>query len=74
MATLQALDGLLHEIDINEQKDNIASKVPCYELNHQNRKITMPAIGFGLYNVTEIEKITLSALQVHLYPSIIFQI
>ena len=67
MAAIEHIDALLQQIEAKNQddaqEDNIASKVPSYSLNHTNCNVKMPAIGFGLYNVTELERVTLAALQ-----------
>ena len=77
MAAVQAVDELLQKLDAdnqpNESKQNddddqisdIASKVPSFKLNHPNRDVWMPAIGFGLYNIapSDMERVVVSALQ-----------
>lgn len=73
MAAVQAVDDLIQQINSkdNEQDDlkesNVASKVPLYQLKHPNCTVKMPAIGFGLYNVVDTEKVTVAALQVILF-------
>ena len=75
MAAVQAVDDLIQQIDSKDNEDDlkesadIASKVPCYQLKHPNSTIKMPAIGFGLYNVVDTEKVTVAALQVNLIIS-----
>eukprot|EP01084_Bolivina_argentea_P214654 364405_1 len=71
MATLQVINQLIDKVD-NDQTDekkqdvnigHIVSKIPSYKLNHSNCNVTMPAIGFGLYNVVQTEQVTINALK-----------